>query len=137
MSDELTGRRKPGPKPKGGKAMSGAERTRLYRERKKAQRQAEETPRFQFGQVRDKYGMTEESRVMGAIMAVKSLLTDAHQASRWWQVKLREGASEDKGLAYARQIERETLRGVRCLKELADLLPLSDEQMSRADWTYP
>lgn len=137
MSDEQVSRRKPGPKPKGGVAMSGAERTRLYRQRKRAQQQAEAMSPVQFGQVRDEYGLTEESRVMLAIMAVKVSLTSAYQAAGWWQVKCREGASEDKGLGYAREVERETMRAVRCLKELADLLPLSDEQMSRTDWNYP
>lgn len=139
MSDEKT-RRKPGPKPKGWDAMSGAERTRRYRQRKKAQQrqaEAEATPRFQFGQVKDKYGLTEERRVMQAIMAVKSLITGAHLASVQWQFKHREGGDKDGGLGYARQVERETVRAVRCLKELADLLPLSDEQMSSVDWSYP
>lgn len=43
MPDEQTSHRKPGPKPKGEAAMSGAERTRLYRERMRAQ-QAESQP---------------------------------------------------------------------------------------------
>lgn len=41
MSDEQAGRRKPGPKPKREATMTGAERTRMYRERKRARQVAD------------------------------------------------------------------------------------------------
>ncbi len=116
--------------------MSGAERNRLYRERKK-QLQVGVVPSYQFSPVRNRNGMTEAGYLMNAIIEVKVGLTNAYLASSKWQFEYGNDGGEAVGLRHIKEVERETVRAVRSLERLAGLLPFSAEVASRVRWDYP
>jgi hypothetical protein len=98
MTDNQTGRRKPGPKPKGEATMTGAERQRAYRERVRQRTRPK--------------GVAVDDAVIELLLKARYF---AEQAAKWMEdleEAVREGKANARGLAF------QTGRRVRGVEEL-------------------